>query len=353
MKVLYAIQGTGNGHICRARDIIPVLSEKVELDLLVSGTQVDIDLPHKVKYRLGGLSFIFGKKGGVNLYQTVKRNSLRRFYREVKELPVEKYDLVINDFEPVSSWACRLKNVPCIGLSHQSAVLADSSPRASHFDPIGRTVLKYYAPSSQYIGFHFKRYNPSVYTPIIRSEVRDGIVSNRGHYTVYLPAYGNEQIFDRLSKVSDVTWHVFSKHSKETYVKGNVVFRPVNNGHFIKSMLSAEGVLCGAGFETPAEVLYLQKKLSVVPMRMQYEQQCNAQALREMGVPVFKDLHSLDEELLSDWVKAPHTVAVDYPDHTEHVVEKVLNHQLVTSNTITFKPKETKGFWANARLRFG
>ena len=28
MKILYAIQGTGNGHISRARDIIPVLQKK-------------------------------------------------------------------------------------------------------------------------------------------------------------------------------------------------------------------------------------------------------------------------------------------------------------------------------------
>ena len=33
MKILYAIQGTGNGHISRAREIIPLLQKYGELDI--------------------------------------------------------------------------------------------------------------------------------------------------------------------------------------------------------------------------------------------------------------------------------------------------------------------------------
>ena len=48
MKILYAIQGTGNGHLSRARDIIPALQNKGDLDILVSGTQADVDLIYHV-----------------------------------------------------------------------------------------------------------------------------------------------------------------------------------------------------------------------------------------------------------------------------------------------------------------
>ncbi len=67
MKILYAIQGTGNGHLSRAREIIPILQRKGQLDLLISGTQADVELPYPVKYRFKGLCFIFGKKGGVDV----------------------------------------------------------------------------------------------------------------------------------------------------------------------------------------------------------------------------------------------------------------------------------------------
>ena len=62
MKILYAVQGTGNGHITRALEIIPFLQKKGDLDILISGIQSDIELPFEVKYRFKGLSFIFGKK---------------------------------------------------------------------------------------------------------------------------------------------------------------------------------------------------------------------------------------------------------------------------------------------------
>lgn len=129
MKVLYAIQGTGNGHLSRARDVIPVLHKnKVDLDILVSGTQADIKIPYPVKYQLNGWSFIFGKKGGVDMWRTYAKTNSLRLQKEIKSIPVSDYDLVINDFEPVSAWACKQKNKECISLSHQAAVLSPKAP---------------------------------------------------------------------------------------------------------------------------------------------------------------------------------------------------------------------------------
>ena len=98
MKILYAIQGTGNGHLSRARDIIPILQQKGDLDILVSGIQADVALPYPVKYTFKGLSFIFGKKGGIDLVATYKKSNLKQLFKEIKSLPVEDYDLIINDF---------------------------------------------------------------------------------------------------------------------------------------------------------------------------------------------------------------------------------------------------------------
>src|SRR5450432_712326 len=137
MKILYAIQGTGNGHISRARDIIPLLSKKGDLDILISGTEADVDLCYPVKYKLKGMSFVFGKHGGIDLISTYRKARLKRFYNEVKNLPVENYDIVINDFEPVSAWACRLNGKSCIGLGHQVAVLNKNSPSPDKSDMVG------------------------------------------------------------------------------------------------------------------------------------------------------------------------------------------------------------------------
>ena len=105
-KILYAVQGTGNGHVARAREILPYLKTKCDLEVLISGSQSDIDLGHKINYRFKGLSFTFGKKGGIDYWDTFLKSNSRRLIKNVKELPIENYDLVLNDFEPVSAWAC-------------------------------------------------------------------------------------------------------------------------------------------------------------------------------------------------------------------------------------------------------
>ena len=125
MKILLAIQATGNGHLSRAREIIPHLLNYGELDLLISGTQADVTLPYLIKYKKNGAGFTFGKKGGIDIIDTVKKLKPFEFFNDIKKFPVQNYDLIINDFEPITAWACKLKNKPCIALSHQSSYLSN------------------------------------------------------------------------------------------------------------------------------------------------------------------------------------------------------------------------------------
>jgi uncharacterized protein (TIGR00661 family) len=325
MKILYAIQGTGNGHLSRARDIVPLLEKKGDVDILISGTQADVSLEYPIKYRLKGLGFIFGKKGGVDLRQTFLQASMRQFIKEVYSLPIEHYDLIINDFEPVSAWASKLKKKLCIGLSHQSAVLLPNAPQPKKEDALGRFILKHYAPASVHYGFHFESFDSNIFTPIIRRQIRQATVTDKGHYTVYLPAYADEQIYNVLSNIKVAEWQVFSKHNRKAFHLGNVCVKPLNNEAFIESMASCKGMLCGAGFETPAEALFLGKKLMVIAMKNQFEQQCNAAALKKIGIPFIKKLHNKHTETIYNWIENGEVIKVDYPDVTENIINLIID----------------------------
>jgi hypothetical protein len=74
------------------------------------------------------------------------------------------------------------------------------------------------------LGFHFKRYDDFIRTPVIRSEIRALKSQNLGHYTVYLPAYSDEFILKKLEKFPNKKFQVFSKHTKEDYTKGILKF---------------------------------------------------------------------------------------------------------------------------------
>ncbi len=323
MKILYAIQGTGNGHVSRAREIIPILQQYGEVDLLISGTQADVGLPYPVKYQLNGFGFVFGQKGGVDFKETWKRFDTRAFISDIKKLPLKEYDAVINDFEPVTAWACRLKKIKSVSLSHQCSFMSKNTPSIDGFH-WGKTILKNYAPTTYKVGFHFEKYDDFIHTPVIRSEIRNMKPENHGHYTIYLPAYNDEFIIKKLEKYKDITWHIFSKHSSAVYEQENIKVTPVNNELFNQSLATCNGLLTGGGFEGPAEALFLGKKLLSVPMKNQFEQQCNALAMEKLGVPVI--WKNADwEKKLEEWIFDSEVIKVSYPDETKQIIKDTMN----------------------------
>ena len=325
MKILYAIQGTGNGHISRAKEIVPLLQRYGELDILVSGTQADITLQQEVKYQFHGFSFVFGKKGGVDHWKSYQVMNLRRFWKDMRSIPLNDYDLIINDFEPLTAWACKLQGKRSISLSHQAAFISDKTPRPTKKGLYAEWILKYYAPTTDHVGFHFQPYDDFIYTPVIRSEIRALNPKNFGHYTVYLPAIDDKILVKYLHLFPKVRWHVFSKHQKTPYQYGNVWVKPITNDEYNKSLENCEGLLTGGGFEGPAEALYLGKKVLLVPMKYQFEQECNAEAARLMGVPVVHDINKKFVSYLDTWIKEDFKIKVDFPDQTAAIIEKVVN----------------------------
>ena len=148
--------------------------------------------------------------------------------------------------------------------------------------------------------------------------------TEKDHYTVYLPAYSDEKIIEVLSKIKGIKWKVFSKEAQNYYQKNNVYVKPIDGKKFEKSLASCKGVLCGAGFETPAEAIFLKKKLMVIPMKNQYEQQFNAAALSELGVPVLKSLKMKHIPAIQNWIESADLVELQFPNETQQIIDTVL-----------------------------
>lgn len=324
MKILYGIQGTGNGHLTRAIEILPYLQKHAQVDVLISGEQFDLPLPFEPKYRMKGLYFVFGKNGGIDLIETYKRINTFRFLKEIREFPIKKYDLVISDFEPVTAWSAYLNKVRCIGLSNQAATLHSLAPKPKSFDPLGKLVLEYYAPVSEQFGFHFKSLSETIFTPVIRKEVRKLKITEKDHYTVYLPSYDDKKMIKHFKQFKNVNWEIFSKHNTSSYSEKNITIKPIHGKQFLESLASSKGLISNAGFGATSEALFLGKKLMVIPMKNQYEQQCNAAMLKSMGVGVMKSLKKKHHEKLTSWLANDNKVKVHYSDQTEEIVKRIL-----------------------------
>jgi len=332
MNILFAIQATGNGHLSRAREFIPYLRQYGSVDLLVSGTQSDVHLPYLIKYKKHGISFTFGKGGGIDIADTIKQLKPFTFFKDVCSFPVQNYDLVINDFEPVTAWACHIKQKTCVALSHQSAYLSKKVPRPKKKNPLAEAILKHYAPCSHAISFHFSPFDSFIHTPVIRSDIRNREVSNQGHITVYLPAHSDTLLVKNLTRIKDVKWEVFSKHSNKGHRIQNVLISPINNEAFTKSMASSNGLLTAGGFEGPAEALFLGKKVLSIPMQGQYEQQCNGEALKKMGVEVVDKIDQYFTYRLLNWLENKRAITINYPDETAQIVEQLMDGKKAPSS---------------------
>lgn len=325
MKILYATQATGNGHLIRAKEIIPELRNHAHVDVLISGYHDSTSFPFEVKYRFKGLSYCYGKNGEIDVGRSVLKANLLLLARDILSLKIQKYDFIVNDFEPVSAWAALYRQVPLVGLSHQASFLSKQVPRPEKRDLLGEFVLKNFAPSSNEVAFHFKKYDKYILTPIIRRDIRLAKISNQGHVSVYLPAYDDEHIIKNLEVFKNTQFQVFSKYASYKYTKGNVDVFPISNKDWIDSVAASAGVVMGAGFEGPAEALFLGKRLYVIPMKRQYEQSCNAAALKDLGVFVGFDL---EVDLLRDfdmWISSS-AIQIDFQDNVGKVRRRILEY---------------------------
>jgi uncharacterized protein (TIGR00661 family) len=248
--------------------------------------------------------------------------NLPRLWKDMHSIPLKQYDLIINDFEPVSAWACRLQGVPSVSLSHQCSFVSKKTPRPSKWN-YAEWLFKYYSPTTHHIGFHFERYDDFIHTPVIRSDIRNMETANHGHYTVYLPAYSDATLVKNLSQ-TNAQWQIFSKRTKIAYREGNVQVFPVNNEAFNTSLANCEGLLTGGGFEGPAEALFLGKKVLMIPMRGQYEQQCNALAASKLGVTVIETINTDFISRINNWLADDRHINVNFPDETAQIVDKMV-----------------------------
>ena len=123
MKILFGIQGTGNGHLSRSREIVRALMAVADVEVLISGGMhevSDLDVPvHLVR----GIELAFGTAGRVGYLESWERLDLAQFRADVRQVPAQAFDLIISDFEPVTAWAARIRHHPCLAVSHHAFLM--------------------------------------------------------------------------------------------------------------------------------------------------------------------------------------------------------------------------------------
>lgn len=326
MKIFYAVQATGNGHISRAMELLPHLEQYGEVDIFLSGNNSHLALDAPVKYRSKGVSLYYNCNGDLDFWQLIRKVQPLRLRQEIKDLPVEKYNLVINDFDYITAAACARKKIRSVNFGHQASFQSSLTPRPFVKSSTGEWILKNYAKATRYVGLHFRSYDNFIFTPVIKKDILDAKPTDGNYITVYLPSYCEPQLINIFQPFSDIQFEIFCSQTQQSKKYDNISLLPVNKNLFTESLIGCSGIITGGGFETPAEALHLGKKIMTIPIRRQYEQQCNATALELLGVLKLKKIDHDFKPYLYSWMNEGKVIQMDYSQTITQCLDYLFNN---------------------------
>lgn len=318
MRILYGVQGTGNGHLSRARVMAnSLIKNDIKVDFLFSGRKPEqfFDMECFGDYRVqAGMTFAT-HSGRVNVPQTVRQNLSLSLLRDIQALDLSCYDLVLNDFEPVSAWAARRQGVPSIGISHQAALTYPVPKLGSTW--FNELLLNYFAPVDVALGCHWHHFGFPILPPFV--EVDASPIEHTHQMLVYLPFEDADVITDFLKPFNDYQFLVYHSQQPKGHVAEHIKWHGFNRDGFKQHLASCGGVIGNAGFELASEALTLGKKLLVKPLLGQFEQLSNVAALQLLGAG--DSMMSLDTNVLKRWLKTASPRPIAYPQVGDALVK--------------------------------
>jgi uncharacterized protein (TIGR00661 family) len=322
MKILYGIQLTGNGHITRSIQIIKSLKESgCEVDIITSGNNSQLELPYEVKNHYRGLSFFYNRSGGIDWIKTIKSLDLPQFLKDI-EYDVRKYDIVVSDFEPISAWSAQKYKIPSIGIGNQYSFLSKDTPRPKSPNKISEMFLKRFAKCDHNIALNYQKYDDSMSLPIISEALLGKETKEEDFYLVYLPSLATDYVLEQLKDFNCYDWKIYSPDVKEDYTEDRIQMKKLNKEGFTEDLLNCKGVITASGFSTTTEALVLNKKIWSIPIKGQYEQLCNAIALKRMGI--FTE--DLNKDTISKWITGYKKIDYDWNNPIDEIVKKIISH---------------------------
>ena len=93
-------------------------------------------------------------------------------------------------------------------------------------------------------------------------------------------------------------------------------------------MIRCFGIITAGGFETPAEAMYLNKKVMSIPIVNHFEQECNSEAMKKLGVTVLKKIDSKFSTAFDHWVNSTEPIKLSLKYSTQEMVDILIKKAL-------------------------
>jgi len=264
---------------------------------------------------LKGVTFAT-EQGRVNYVKTAFECTPFRLWKEMKELDLSHYDLVLNDFEPITAWVAKRQKIPCIGISHQNAFRYEVPKKGKNW--LDSKIMTYFAPSDFHIGLHWYHFGQPILPPIVHIDKSQEVEAGN-QILVYLPFESVSDITELLFRFAWTSFVCYHPDIKTDHIIDNIEFRQPSYLGFQRELHRCQGVIANGGFELPSEALSLGKKLLLKPLSGQFEQESNVATLEHLGLAYSMDY--LDPTTVRNWLDVEQAESVTYPDVAKQLVD--------------------------------
>lgn len=321
LNILYGVQGTGNGHISRSREIIRCLKrDGHRVRVILSGRDAASlwDMEDFEPYTvMRGLTFAT-RRGKLRPLETARTLGLGRFYADIRRFDESGYDLAITDFEPITARIARRQRIPTIGIGHQYA-FRYRIPIAG-FNPAAWFVIRRFAPADHAVGLHWHHFDQPILPPIVPRTMPAAAAPDPDAVLVYLPFEALEDIQRLLEPFRRHRFFIYHPCDRPREA-GHLRLRPYSRAGFLQDLADCGRVITNAGFELVSEALVLGKPVLVKPLAGQMEQLSNAKALAVLGLGSV--MGRLDPRAVARLLAVPPRPPVVYPDVARLVADWV------------------------------
>lgn len=299
-NILYGVNGEGSGHSTRAKEVISHLQRvghAVHVSSFDRGLQnlsKDFEVTEIFGWRLAYVN------NQVRYRRTITQNLLgaskaAKSVSRLKKLAHQwNIDLVVTDFEPLTSHVGHRLHLPVISIDNQHCLTNAkvSYPAKYRRDAAAaKMVVRLMVPRANaylvtsFFNAEITRPRTFLFPPILREVVLRARPREEDYVLVYVtspaPALARLLSAVRCRFIA----YGFGRDGQE----GNILLKKPSLDGFLKDLVTARAVVANSGFSLVTEALHLGKPYLAVPVEHQFEQLFNAYWLEKSGYGAYWD----------------------------------------------------------------
>ena len=292
MKIIYAINADGFGHVTRSIPIIDHLLKKKHTINIITDKKVADFL--KKKYPTLPITVIpqvyfeytnDSVKAFRSFFKSFNKHNFNNLKKTILIIKKTKPDIIISDLERYSLWAGKFLEIPTIEIDNHATIFRGDVEFKQKDAPDflqAKSVSKLVYPfANYYFGLCFYRTeitkkNTEIFDPIFLDEIKKYKAKDGDYVLVYNRFMDKAKMVPTLKKLKDQKFVIFGYNVDK--IDGNLEYRKTKPNLY-KEIAECKAVITNGGHTLITEAIYFKKPIYSIPIKHQFEQLTNAHYL--------------------------------------------------------------------------